>query len=151
MRTNCFVNDDPFISSERHENKVFLHPWKQDEKKGDWYYNRAYCAQHCAEMVTIHSAAENEFFLNFMRSVGMEHPGTWLGAQIRNKRDIFKWYNGLEMTYCPKAPGEFNEEGLTCLDVGFFNTETDWRNYYCTGGLSNLHVVACQRPANATI
>lgn len=96
-------------------------------------------------MVTINNATENEFFHQFMRSVGMVHPGAWLGAQIRNKQNIVTWSNESEMTFCPKASGEFNEDGLTCLDVGWDNGLNWWRNFHCTGEVSDKHFVACQR------
>jgi len=137
---------DPFISSTEHESKFYLHPWKTDERKGDWYHNRAYCAKHCAEMVTIHSEEQNTFFHTFIRNVGMVHPGAWLGAQSVNKADISHWYNGERMGYCPKAPGEYNEPGLTCLDVGWENNKNWWRNFYCN---DNRHLIVCQRNTTA--
>lgn len=149
MRREC-GDDDPFISSTPYGNKVFLHPWITNERKGDWYYNRHYCAQNCAEMVTIHSSAENEIFHEFMRSVGMVHPGTWLGGQIREKQEMRNWYDGVEVTFMKKAPGEFNENGLTCLDAGWDTAQTWWRNWHCTGDISNRHLVACQRQAPST-
>lgn len=142
-KENCC--EDPFISSEPYGEKQFLHPWKTDERKGDWYHNRAYCAEHCAEMVTIDSNQENEFFHGFMRSVGMKHPGAWLGAQIKQKQKPYTWYNGKPLAYSVPAPGEYNEEGLTCLDVGWENARTWWRNWYCTGDVSDRHLIACQR------
>lgn len=146
MNQNC--SEDSFISSTPYGKKVFLHPWKTDERKGDWYYNRDYCAKNCAEMVTIDSAEENTFFHEFIRHVGMKHPGAWLGAQIKDRQEISRWYNDKEMgSYCPKAPGEYNEPGLTCLDVGWNEGQTWWRNWHCTGAYSDIHFVACQRPA----
>lgn len=127
-----------------------MHPVETKDRKGDWNYNRAYCAENCAEMVMIHSDSENVFFHEFMRNVGMKHPGAWLGAQIIEKQDIRHWYNDDEFGhYCPKAPGEYNEPGLTCLDVGWTEGQAWWRNFYCTGAISDKHFIACQRPADA--
>lgn len=123
-----------------------MHPWNVNERRGDWYHNRAYCAANCAEMVIIHSEPENLFFHDFMRTVGMVHPGAWLGAQILYKQNFFNWYNGEAISgYCPKAPGEYNEDGLTCLDIGWDNNKIWWRNWYCTGAVSDKHFIACQR------
>ncbi len=149
MNEDC--PDEAFIVSYPFQDKVFLHPWKTSDRRGDWFNNRAYCARHCAEMVTIHSEEEQKFFFDFMRSVGMTHPGAWLGAQIDDRKDFRRWYNGVEAShYIPVAPGEYNEGGLTCLDIGWDESVAFWRNYYCTGAVSNIHFVACQRASSSS-
>lgn len=101
-------------------------------------------------MVILRSQKEHLFFFEFMREVGMKHPGAWLGAQINQKRDFHRWYNDEEANdYIPVAPEEYNEEGLTCLDIGWDDVSW-WRNWYCTGDISDKHFVACQRSATAS-
>lgn len=141
-------SSDPFISSTTYKDKVFLVPWMAD-RIGDWYFNRGYCAEHGAEMVTIHSQAENNFFHSFMRSVGMQKEGVWLGAQIVDKKDIKLWGNGQNFDYlATKGPQEYNEdgpEGITCLVSGWTLTDNWWGNQFCT---PHKAYIACQRPAN---
>ncbi len=113
---------------------------------GDWYYNRAYCACHGAEMVTIRDEKENDFFYNFMHQVGMRPQGVWLGAQSNDKQRFTNWHNNEVATYQPVMPGEYNEPGLTCIDMSFYATERKWRNWYCAGYTeSKNHHIACQR------
>lgn len=147
MQKHC--HHDAFIASDVYEGKEFLFPWKTSERKGDWNYNRGYCAQHCAQMVTLRNQNEHMFFYNFMVQNGMLHPGAWLGAQV-NQKQLLRWYNSDELIeYNPVAPGEYDQTGLTCLDIGWDNGQSWWRNYHCAGALSDLHFIACQRSASA--
>lgn len=86
-----------------------------------------YCAKHCTEMVTIDSEEENSFFHEFMRNVGMKHPGAWLGARIDKKREIRSWYNGKKVKYQPKTPAEYSEPGVT---VAWQPNKDWWRKYF---------------------
>lgn len=141
VKTNC--DFDAFISSTPYNGKVFLHPWKKDERKGDWYEARGYCAANCAEIVTIQSAAENEFFLNFMREVGLD-TAVWLGAEIEDRAEFTVWSNNLTAKYHNKQPLEYDQFGHTCLNAALLTDFNTWWNYPCT--LAN-YLVACQRSA----
>lgn len=145
VKRNC--DYDPFISSTPFDGKVFLHPWKKSERKADWFEARGYCAANCAELVTIQSAAENEFFLNFMRSVNLDD-AVWLGAEVEERVEFSYWSNGLAATYHNKQPSEYDQTGHTCVNAAYLTNINTWWNYYCT--VTN-YLVACQRPASWSI
>lgn len=138
---------DAFISSTPFNGKVFLHPWKKTERTADWFETRGYCAKHCAELVTIRSAEENVHFLSFMRSISLTD-AVWLGAEVENRTEFASWSNGENVTYSNKAPGEYNEDGRTCLNAAYVTSQNLWYNYYC---YHPNYLIACQRPANWTI
>lgn len=147
-QVNNFCEYDAFISSTEYNGKVFLHPWKKSERTADWFEARGYCAKHCAELVTIQSAAENTHFLNFMRSINL-YDAVWLGAEIDNPLTNFTtWSNGENATYLSKAPGEYNESGHTCINAAYVTSQNLWYNYYCT---YTNYLVACQRSVKWSI
>lgn len=143
-QVNNFCEYDAFIASTPYNDKVFLHPWKKTERTADWFEARGYCAKNCAELVTIQSSAENIHFLNFMRSINLSD-AVWLGAEIENTTEITAWSNGEVANFFNKAPGEYNENGRTCLNAAYVTSQNLWYNYYCT--YAN-YLVACQRPAS---
>jgi len=139
---------DAFHASTAYGSKVFLFPWETADQRGSWLRNRGYCAAHCAEMVTIHSQAENQFFLDFMRSTVFDDSGLnaanvaiWLGAQIENKT-FNGWTNGEINDYNNPKSTEYNEDGLTCLTAAWSIDNNYWYNYFCDW---NNYFVACQR------
>lgn len=136
---------DAFMSSTPYNGKVFLFPWETTDRKGDWLKNYGFCAAHCAEMVTISSAAENSFFLNFMRRSELTD-AVWLGAQVKNQT-LSGWTDGQSLVYENKATGEYNDDGLTCLTAAYGVTNDKWYNYFCD---YNSYFVACQRGASWT-
>lgn len=100
--------------------KVFLQPVAANKKKGDWYDNKDLCREYGLDMVAIRSKEENDYFHTWARSpsVGLAHPGCWLGAQIYFRNQVFFWndYYGGERTFSgPFSPGEPNEDGITCM------------------------------------
>lgn len=113
-------------------------PYKKSERNGDWHEARGYCAQHCAEMATIQSSEENEFLLNFIR--GIKGSTYWLGAQVENKVEFTNWSNGDTALYHNKKHTEYNEGGLTCLNLYDIN-QRFWHNNYCDKNL----MIVCQR------
>ncbi len=141
-----FCDYDAFSSSQPYNGKVFLHPWKKVERQADWWEARGYCAAHCAELVTINSAEENAFFLDFMRNVGITQ-GVWIGAEVTNKVEFDNWSNGSPAPYHNKAVGEYDQDGYSCINAAYIVSQNFWYNYLCdyTG-----YFVACQRPADWT-
>lgn len=142
---NQFCEYDAFVASDPYNGKVFLQPWESSERLGDWYEARGYCAKHCAELVTIHSATENAFFFDFMRQVNF-YTWVWMGAEIESLAAFTTWSNGEPNDYSAMAPGEPNEPGHTCLNGGP-NIYNYWYNDYC---YDTNALIACQRPANWT-
>lgn len=138
-----FCDYDAFTSSLSINGKVFLHPYRKDERRGDWHEAVGYCARHCAEIVVINSVEENDLFLAFMRSLGMTAPGVWLGAVVNDKVPFPNWYNGAPAIYNNKAAGEYNNAGHTCVSANRGLTPLNlWYNDNCLG---DTFYIACQR------
>jgi len=136
-----FCDNDAFISSQAINGKVFLHPWNTDERRGDWYKARGYCAAHCAEIVRIDSKEENDLFLAFMRSVGMTAPGVWLGAEVDNRVPFTNWANG-DIALFPNNKN-YPDPGHTCVSANRGLTTLNlWYNDPCGGDTA---YIACQR------
>jgi len=139
-----FCNYDAFISSQPINNKVFLHPWNTDERQGDWYKARGYCAAHCAEIVRIDSVEENTLFLEFMRSVGMTAPGVWLGAEVDDRVAFTNWTSGAPVNFTNNA--NYPDAGHTCVSANRgLTTANLWYNDKCTGDAADKAFIACQR------
>lgn len=148
--TAQFCDSDVFVSSTVINNKVFLLPGKQADRVADWYQARQYCAQHCAEIVTINSDAEFTLANNFISSnfdlTGVVYTNSyWLGAQVLNG-NLSTWSNGQNATYQPKGnAGEFSVNALYCLHVYVPSQLTFWTNP-CNDRIA----VVCQRPTGWT-
>jgi len=142
-KPKVFCDNDVFISSTTINNKVFLVPGNVKDRQSDWFGTRSYCAQHCAEAVTIHSAAENDFFINFININGGTQ--TWIGAQVVNGN--ITWSNGEVVDFSnPITAAEFSaakEPINECIHA--YTVNSKWYAYEtCT---YNLFYVACQRSA----
>lgn len=129
---------DAFVHSPSINGKQFLYPWEKSDRIGDWLKAKGFCAAHCAEMVTIHSAAENKFFVDFMNSLGATGDYIWLGAETHRKK-FTGWSNGEKGDYDNLASDSNDEAGITCLTA---HSRNDWYNKSCL--LSTVYV-ACQR------
>lgn len=145
---NQFCATDAFISSTAINNKVYLHPYKKAERKGDWFEARGYCAANCAEIATIDSSAENDLLNGFLLSIDF-NDFAWIGGESYSLNDFTTWTNGQSSTsYSNKAPGEYNDVGVinwTCANV--YTTKL-WYNYLCN---YPSYLIVCQRPASWTI
>lgn len=107
----------------------------------DWYGTLSFCAQHCADAVTIHSDDENTWFINFTKILGGLY--TWIGGKARGA-NAFTWSKPGEIVdYTNDAAGEFSN-GEICVHT-FRDTMKWWTEPCNNAGLLN---VACQRPAN---
>lgn len=141
-----FCKRDAFVSSEPFGDKVFLHPYKRSEQKADWFEARAYCASNCAEMVTLHSTEESEFFLQFIRSSVQLNDRIWLGAEIVGQT-FASWSNGEPADFHKKAPSEWTNAKNQCLNIAYVIETNLWYSYNCDQA---TYFVACQRRADWT-
>lgn len=116
-------------------------PGNVNDRQSDWYGSRSYCAQHCAEAVTLHSQAENDFFINFTVINGGTQ--TWIGANVAAGN--VTWSNGEVVDYTnPITVAEFQtakEPTFNCVHTWTSNLK--WYAYVRCD--NKAFYIACQR------
>lgn len=141
-----FCDYDAFISSTPFNGKVFLIPANINERQSDWYGARNYCAEHCADSVTIHSEEENNFLHKFLQILNTFDGQTWIGGQV--VQSVGTWSNGEPFNYSnPISAADFQntkEPSENCIHT--YTVNSKWYAYMnCQVRTNNI---ACQRDAS---
>jgi hypothetical protein len=75
-------------------------------------------------LISIHSAEENIFAIDFANRDRPIRSAVWIGAKRNNSVDYFEWTNGHEFNYSNWASGEPKNSTDPELEVSMYNDGT---------------------------
>lgn len=100
----------------------------------NWFKAQQTCETLNSNLVSIHSAEENNFLLDFVRlQVGSRITAAWTGLNRLTAEGGFEWVDGSDLTFTkwrPGAPFDKKDRNCTLLFVDY-PPSGYWKNVNC--------------------
>ncbi|KAK0409349.1 hypothetical protein QR680_004486 [Steinernema hermaphroditum] len=104
----------------------------------NWTDAKQWCHSSGADLVSIHSAGENDFVFSLSRG------SCWIGAQSPYQNASFAWSDGSEWSYTEWIAGEPNNPGGVFSCAQYFGIGKQWYSNQC----GSKYPFVCKKKAN---
>ncbi|KAK0409357.1 hypothetical protein QR680_004491 [Steinernema hermaphroditum] len=104
----------------------------------NWTDAKQWCHSSGADLVSIHSAGENDFVFSLSRG------SCWIGAQSPYQNASFAWSDGSEWSYTEWIAGEPNNPGGVFSCAQYFGVGKQWYSNQC----GSKYPFVCKKKAN---